>query len=123
MEKIIDAIKTVQENGRKQWDKETSQALEEIKMTTDTVKKASEGFIDQVKNYCSENPGKAIGIGLASGAVVGFSIAKLFGRRKSSTERVVTTIFETGHDLWERVKNNVEKPMKDLKDSIEARIK
>jgi ElaB/YqjD/DUF883 family membrane-anchored ribosome-binding protein len=103
------------ENSLKRGYIKTAEKLTEAASETkSSVNKA----MNSVKEYCSENPGKAIAIAAGVGAITTLALMKAFSRKESSGEKMISNLFRKAERTWNQMKNEIEPTLKRIKESV-----
>ena len=75
--------------------------------------------IQDVQDYCRENPGKAMGIAAGVGVLAGILLIKVFNRKKSANAQIISGLLRKGEEAWNHLKSGIEPTLKNIKESMQ----
>ncbi len=93
-------------------------AKKTMESTTQSLKNQGEDAWKEVVDYMRQNPGKSLGIAVATGVAFGMSLAAL-ARGKSSARSNIQGLAINGADAWQRVKGGFDDAIGNLRDAFE----
>ena len=91
---------------------------EQVSDTAKEVKTSATKAIQDLQEYCHENPGKAMGISAGVAALVSLSLMKILGTKQSTSEKVFTDLFHNGEQAWNHLKGLGKPAVEKIKKSV-----